>query len=326
MVIGTPIKIKHAVLILPLITFSCGLGFAQNTLPEKRLREIKDTADLYYSSGNYQMVVDQCLSLQDYDLPNDIKLDLLEKKGLSYRALNDYASAIEAFQECIRLNSNEWKYHFSLASTYEKTSMNSFAIDEYKKVINLQGDKFHSYFELGKIYQEQGLNTQAIENYKQALLIKSTSALYRNLSKCYEIMHDWEMSASMLKQALSLEPSPEDNLRLAMLYYVQAKYTESIYLLLKESALHPEREDIKLHLLAAYFKKGDYEAFQDLITKLKIEYPNDAMVYFLSGFFSFLKNDTKTAYTELKKSDELADTPMLKEYSSYFVSYLEKKQ
>ncbi|OGS19826.1 MAG: hypothetical protein A3J83_08100 [Elusimicrobia bacterium RIFOXYA2_FULL_40_6] len=317
-------KIKSAI-ILALITFP-GLCFTQNKRSEKELLEIKATADLYYSSGSCRAAIEQYLLLQDYDLPKEMKLSLLEKKGLAYSELNDYAKAIETFQECTQLNPNEWKYHFILAGIYEKTSINAFAIDEYKKVINLQGDKFHSFLELGKIYQAQGLNTQAIENYKQALLIKSTSELYRNLSRCYELLQDWEMSASMLKQALSLEPNPEDNLRLAMLYYIQQKYTDSIYLLMKESSLHPEREDIKFHLLAAYFKKGDYEALQDLITKLKTEYPDDATVYFLSGFYFFLKNDKKTAYEELKKSDELANTPMLKEYSSYFVNYLEKQQ
>ena len=304
----------------------CLAPFAAAGTTDKEILKIKETGDMYFTSGNYPAAISQYKMLQDAELTRETWLDVLEKKGIACEAVGDLASAIEAFLGCIEFDGSKWRHHMNLARIYEKSAMNSSAIESYSKVVELKGDKFTACLALGRIYQAQGLNTQAIEYYRQALLIKSTSGLYRNLSKCYELLHDWGMASSMLKQALSLEYNAEDNIRLGMLYYLQGKYVDSIYLLMKESEQYPDRKDIKLHLLAAYFKKGDYESFNDLVNQLKTEYPRDALVYFLSGFYAYMKNDTARAYEDLKKADEYADTPMLKEYSSYFADFLGKNK
>ncbi len=294
-------------------------------LSKKQKIEHKEVADIYFSSGAFSDALDKYNILVKQKWPEKTYIEILTKKGLCHENLKQYDRAIESFQECIGLEPKNWKHHLNIARIYEKTSLNSQAVLEYKKVIELNGDKFSAYSGLGRIYQSLWLNSQAIEYYKKALIINSSASIYRNLSKCYEITRDWALASEILKQAISLEPTTEDYVHLALLYSYQNKFDDTIEYLRIAGDRNPERLDIKLHLVGAYFKKGDYESAKNLLRVLKETNPNDSLVYFLSGFIHYFTGDINSSKEEISKSCQLAKSPMLKEYSENFLATIEEK-
>ncbi|MFN3966317.1 MAG: tetratricopeptide repeat protein [Endomicrobiia bacterium] len=319
--------LKKIIVTLFTISFLANYLYSQNPvkLSKKQKNEHKELADIYFSSGSFSKALDEYNLLIKHKWPKKIHIDILSKKGLCHEALKQYDLAIESFQECIELEPKNWKHHLNIARVYEKTSLNSQAVIEYKKVIELNGDKFSAYYGIGRIYQSLGLNSQAIDNYKKALIIKSEPSLYRNLSKCYEIIRNWEIASEILKQAISIEPTAEDYLHLALLYSYQNRYDDTIECLRIAGDKNPERLDIKFHLVAAYFKKEDYESAKNLLRVLEETNPDNPLVFFLSGFIHYFEGNIHESKEKILKSGELAKTPMLKEYSEIFLKTIEEK-
>ena len=321
-------KITGSFFILLLIfSFSCEYLYSKDSskLTKKQKKEHIELAEIYFSSGVFSKALNEYNLLIKQKWPKKTYIDILSKKGLCHENLNQYDFAIETFQECIEIEPKNWKHHLNIARIYEKTSLNSQATIEYKKVIELNGDKFSAYYGLGRIYQSLGLNSQAIDNYKKALMIKSDASIYRRLSKCYETIRDWQLASEILKQAISIEPNPEDYLHLALLYSLQNKYDDVIEWLRVAGDKNPERLDIKFHLVAAYFKKNDYESAKNLLKVLKETNPEEPLVYFLSGFIYYFEGNISSSKEEISKSCQLAKSPMLKEYSKTFLSRIEEK-
>ncbi|MDI6641116.1 MAG: tetratricopeptide repeat protein [Elusimicrobiota bacterium] len=300
--------------------------------PTKEIKAHEELAKMYFSSGNYTAAIQEFNLLLNKRLPKMTRIECLSKKGLALEIIGNYEGALEAFKECITREKKNPKHHLNLTRIYEKTKLNSQAIAEYKKVLKLVGDsvawrddKFCAYYGLGRIYHSQGLNSDAIYNFTQALMIKSTAELYRYLSACYEKLHNFELSASMLKQSLAFEQNTDDYLHLAFLYTLNKKYSDAIDTLRVAVDKAPQRRDIKFHLSAAYFKNSDFASARNLLKVLSDISPNDPLAHFLTGFVHYFEKNYELAYRELLDAQRLATTPMIKDYSTFFVEHLKKK-
>ncbi|MEW6041588.1 MAG: tetratricopeptide repeat protein [Elusimicrobiota bacterium] len=297
-------------------------------LSRKALQLHKDLVELYISSGEYAEALAKCNMLLTYDWDIKEKIEIISKKGAAHEGLKQYDMALKSYLECRELAPGNPAYYLALARIYDITGMEGQAIVEYKKVIELSGDKFTAAGRLGRIYEQRGLYSKAIEHYKQALLVKSTPQLYEALARCYEMAGEWEMASMMLKQAMSSQPespSVENVIRLAFLYSILGKYDDSLNHLIEADAREPKDEEIKAHISAIYFKKGDYEKARSVAQEYLEKNPASALTHFIIGFIYYFEGKKDKVANEMSAVLALNPTPMLKEYAEYIVEHLKRK-
>lgn len=318
---------KIKIILLLAVTFICAMPLlAQPARPVKQFGEI----DVLISSGNYTKALEECnLAIGKRIWQNADLIKLYTKMGRCYYELTMYDRAIGAYKEALALSQKKNPdIYLNLGLIFEKIDSIKEAIEAYEKTLATEnGNKFEASYGLGRIYQKLGLNTKASEYYNKALAatLKKPPEIYRNLSACYEKLHKWDLAISMLDKTIEEENKVEDRIHLAFLYSLQNKYANSIDILNKVLEHDPENEQAMLQLAAAYFKTGKIQQTEALLDKITQKKPNDGLVYFLKGIVLYFDNNRESAKSELAKSAQYAQSPILKQYAKDLLDYLNTK-
>jgi tetratricopeptide (TPR) repeat protein len=92
-------------------------------------------------------------------------------RGLIYKRLQEYESAISDYQKAIKLEPKSWQAYSNLGDTYLAQEQHDQAIDTYKKVIQLNPVYKNSYHNIANAYLWKKLHHEAIEYYQKTLAI-----------------------------------------------------------------------------------------------------------------------------------------------------------
>jgi Tfp pilus assembly protein PilF len=102
--------------------------------------------------------------------------------------------------------SEEVRYHFNLALSYQEEKSFSQAKREYEKVIQLWPLHAEARNNLGVVYKELGMYDEAINEFRKALALNpSYPKAYHNLGVIYQIKGDWKPATKNYEMALSLD-------------------------------------------------------------------------------------------------------------------------
>jgi len=328
-----------------------GLLFLQNYIycydSQKRYLE---SVNLLVSSGNYlQALSEYDILLDNYKWHKKDLLQIYIQKGNCAYKLEQYDKAIAAYQNAITLSKKNPDIYLNLGSIFEKIDLVNESIKSYTEVINFKQkffsklidklirkklyeqkqkslieNKFNAFFGLGRIHQKLGLNSKAIQYYSQALKIKESAAVYRNISECYELLHDWDSAISMLTKAIAIDNKIDDYIKLSNLFYLETKYEKSIELLSEVLKQDPNNKLALIDLAIVYFKIGQYNKLYELLDTLKEKFPNDALICFLKSIVLYTQKEIKLTKIELEETLKYAKSSMLKDYARYFMDYLER--
>jgi len=322
---------KINILLILAVLLICNLhcyGQSSKNLTHSEQKQLKDAADLFFSSGNFNAALLNYTKLLQYS-PSDKTLpELYLKQGICYENIGLYDKSIKSLNSALQLDKTNPVIHLNLGIVLQKSGLFSESVEEYKLSIDYNiSDKYIAYLGLGKLYQKSGINSEAINYYQKALLIKPGPDIYNNLSKCYESLHDWKSAGRMLFESIKLNESLEDEIHLAYLYYIQKDYDAAIKTLDRLSDNNPGRMDIKLHLAMNYFKKNDYASSQQILKKLIKSNPDNGFLYYLFTLNLYFENKNSILVEqEIKKSIKNSTSNNLKEYSTAFLKFLSSKQ
>lgn len=86
--------------------------------------------------------------------------------GDSYFQLMAYEKALEAYKKAIRYQPNMATAHNNLGTAYYKLGQHKKAVEPYKEAIRLNPDAKRTYYNLGATYLELGNQPAALEQYK----------------------------------------------------------------------------------------------------------------------------------------------------------------
>lgn len=101
--------------------------------------------------------------------------------------------------------SQQVRYRFNLAVTYQEENNFSQARKEYERVIQMWPLYAEAHNNLGVVYKELGMYDEAIGELKKALALDPSYAkAYHNLGVIYQMKGDWKQAVKNYETALSL--------------------------------------------------------------------------------------------------------------------------
>lgn len=92
--------------------------------------------------------------------------------GRAFYLAENYAKAIECFEETLRSKPHSTDTLFYLGLAYDKAGDKEKAIESFKEVIRLKPIASYAYYNLGFCYKDLGDYQKAIESFKEAIRIK----------------------------------------------------------------------------------------------------------------------------------------------------------
>lgn len=306
-----------------IILFICKICFCE-TLTKEQAISHKELAKIYFSSGDYVSALKEYDYILNFDWQKKIKTDILLQRGLCFKYTDNYDRAIESLNSGLEIAPADPLLNLELAKIFEKTGLDNQALNIYNKIIGLdKSDRFESYYGIARIYQKFGLNSTAIEYYTNAITIKSEPQIYKNMSKCYKLLKNYQLSSAMLKQYIGFIEDIDEYIHLSFLYLIQNDHNSAMNVLQEALQKQPTRKDIVLHMAIVYFKTGDFEKSKQLISDLIEKNPQEGLLHFLLGFVIFFeKGNNELIKKEINISRQIAKSEMLKNYSLYFLDYL----
>jgi len=191
-----------------------------------------------------------------------------------------YQDALDKLQECLKLDQNIAKYHYTLGLILEKVGETSQAIEAYQKAINLNPQLIDAYNNLGNIYYNSGEIEQAEEIYRQGISANPNHfGSYINLGNLLLVKCQINEAINSYQTANKLNPDDRNilqNIELAVEYqnqpakakidsgdyfYARGKYEAAIenyrsYLAIKQQF---ESEELYLKLGKCYEKLLQYQ-------------------------------------------------------------------
>jgi len=321
--------IKTKMIILIILIFSLNTKIIYSEMTREEINQHLNAAEIFYSSGNYTSALYEFNLIKDIEnMSKEKQINYYIKLAVCYKNLDIYDKSIEKLNNALEIDKFNPVIYLNLAEIFEKTGLYEEAIKNYNKVIELNyKDLFYVYYGLAKINQKSGLLSKAIEYYTKALTIKLEPEIYKKLSECYEAMHKFELSSSMLEKYILTKPTVENYMHLSFLFMIQKKYDKSIDLLNTAKNISSNQDEIDLHLATILFKKGDFEKSKKILNELLNKNPESGLLHFLKGFMLYFENENKNIIIkEMNKSIKFAKSEMLKNYAEYFLDFIKTKK
>ena len=130
--------------------------------------------------------------------------------GWAFYLAGDYAKAIEAFKETIRIKPSSAETHFNIGLAYSKIGDNQKAIESFKDSIRLKPDSAEAHVNLGFSYKDIGKLREAADSFREALRIRPNYArAIWNLGMTYVELGDLD-NARKQYEALLTSGQPVD--------------------------------------------------------------------------------------------------------------------
>ena len=234
-------------------------------------KEKKDSDYVYEAISKASYFIDK----KEYEkalpyLEIAIKTDILSLKywayfgiGFCYDELGNYAKAIEAYKQAIRIDPDyadtHYNLHHNLGIDYSSMGNYAKAIEAYKQAIRIEPDYADNYYGLGIVYYKLSFYEDAMESFKQAIRIDPDYAdAYYGLGIAYGALGFYKDAMESLKQAISIEP---DNAKtysfLGRAYISLDNYPKAIESFKQAIRIDPDYADAHWLLGIAYLVVGD---------------------------------------------------------------------
>lgn len=238
----------------------------------KNLELYLDRGNYYYQNGDMESAI------LNYNRAIKIapKQNLTVHKNLG-NALSErgnYITAIDIFQQALKIEANNAELWFLLAKTQVKQKHLYKAVNNYKKAIELSPENFWFYLDLGLVLAQLERFGKAIEVYHQAIKLDDTNP------QLYQYLGSAQVRAGKIEVGVK-------------------NYMKAI-------ELYPDRSHVYLRALGNdYCKHGDFEAAVLVCQQSLIINSQQSGTYISLGKALFGLNKTEEAIASYQKAIEL---------------------
>lgn len=226
-------------------------------------------------------------------------------EGVRFQLTGDYQKAIEAFEKSLKEEPNDDAAAYGIALSLEKQNQAGAAIEFMQKACN--ADPKNSYYKshLAKLYQTTG------EFQKAAQLQESLIAIFPGNEQLYFDAAMNYASAKNAKKALKIlnklggkyGNSPDLVLyQYNILLKVDPNSAKGIELLEKANREFPNDPGILSYLIDHYMARGNYTKGTELLEKLVLADPTNALANLLLGDLSLEAGKKERAFSYYKQA------------------------
>lgn len=119
--------------------------------------------------------IDACTAIiDDASQPVEVRVDALSHRGMAYEEDEEYESAIEDYDEAMKLSPNDPALLILRGNAYDGMGETQKAIEDYTEAIRLNPGDAAPFFNRGAVHHENGDKDKARRDYKRALEIDAT--------------------------------------------------------------------------------------------------------------------------------------------------------
>jgi tetratricopeptide (TPR) repeat protein len=150
--------------------------------------------------------------------------------GQLYRKLGRHAEALAAFQKAIEHDGSDAVGWNGLGDLYHETGKTDEAIHAYLKALEFLPDYAHPWCGMGNVHMAEGRLDEALRAHRKAIEIdRRTIKSWLGMGEIYRMQGDKNNASMAFRTALELDPRNEQGWNaLGNLYYESAEYEEAI--------------------------------------------------------------------------------------------------
>lgn len=261
-------------------------GFNEEALSNLQylLKYFPEDAELLYNIGILQ---EKLKDFQSAKISYEKAIEIMPQDDFYYNlgevlvTLEEWDSAINAFNSVLQNDSNDGNCYFNIGLCYLNKKETNKAIDFFQRAVELNPKDIYALFNLGNIYQNIGLTNFAVENYKKVLEITPDySWAYFNLASIAYQNENFEEAKDYLLKTIQYNNQDIEAYKLLTKILVKNEEIEEVITLLETRLSKEENGDIYYMLSQVYKyvrKEDDYiEALENALDNyLTLSYPKD---------------------------------------------------
>jgi tetratricopeptide (TPR) repeat protein len=262
-------------------------------------------AETFFQMANYKRALNEVGMIE----PKTLNVWLL--MGDCHRALIQNDSALAAYREAIKIDSNNSAaYHYAAAFYQQKNQLDS-AIWAYEQMARLT-PSYRIYQEIANLHLKSGRNEQARNYYLQSIALDSSSENTRSflgLSVIAEQAGDMATAQQYTEKAAQLTPQ---NLliqeRLLGFYDRADNIPQALATAKTIMELDPTNRIVARRLGIFYYELDSLAYADSIFTALLSGGDENIINYYYSGRIAFDKNEMERAKKEFKKVTIVGDS------------------
>jgi tetratricopeptide (TPR) repeat protein len=186
--------------------------------PDNRFQYKGKIGQAYFEMGNYTKAIEFFKQvLQDHG-PNLVEASYIAilksqmaaalcNEGVRFFEVEDYAAAIQRYQEALMHDDANVDIHYNLGKAYTRTRDTLNALKHFERGISLNPMDVSCYYELAVLQDEKGMIPEATANYRKVLELDPANANATfGLGTLYGVQGHLEESIRYLSDAIRLNP------------------------------------------------------------------------------------------------------------------------
>ncbi len=239
------------------------------------------------------------------------------QKGLSYYKQGQYLKTIQEFEQIVKEHPDYESGHRILGDSYLKIKNYEKATEAFQNALRLKSDNFVSYYGLALAYYNSGRYRDVIptllkgENYAQSP--REQYQIYHTRGSSYYNVNDFEQAISDLLKAISIQGGhPDDALQLGISYYRVGNDSEAEKYLQRALALDRDASAARHFLSRLHYEEGvdaiEAQRFAEaavLLGDYVSENPEDGEARFNLGLAQLFAENLEVAEREFLESARL---------------------
>ena len=266
------------------------------------------------SSQNYNgalVILDKAMG---FVTTNKKKYDVFVMQGDTYLNIKQYAKSIEKYELAIDLLPQEDMAKLKLAGVFETLELYTKAQDVYFDVLTYNPKSFDAIYAMGLSYFRDGLYTKALDYFLKALSLRPQNDLYRKTALCANYCGQGDLAVSLLENLTKNVRSYDDYFLMGELLTSKSDYKKSITVLTDAINLDKENGSAYLYIGINYLLQNDIESAKKSFKLASQKLSNGALPHFFLAMIYNSQKDNSKALVELSKANELATSPLVKQY------------
>ncbi|MCK9582275.1 MAG: tetratricopeptide repeat protein [Endomicrobiales bacterium] len=312
-------------LIFLLCVFSA-LSFCDvlNGLPQEQVFQSKNKNKNYklclqnynqaISSQNFNAALNSLEQAIGFATSNKKRYELFVMQGDTYLNIKQYAKSIEKYGLAIDLVPQEEVAKLKLAGVFETIELYTRAQDVYFDVLTYNPKSFDAIYAIALSYFRDGLYTKALDYFLKALSLRPQNDLYRKTALCANYSGQSDLAVSLLENLTKNVRSYDDYFLMGELLTKKSEYKKSIAVLTDAINLDKENGSAYLYIGINYLLQNDVESAKKNFKLASQKLSNGALPHFFLAMIYNLQEDNSKALAELSKANELATSPVVKQY------------
>jgi len=221
-------------------------------------------------------------------------------EALKQKGIENYQRAVDALQECLKLDDSESVLYFELGKNYNKLKNFGAAEEALKTAISKTPDNEWYLDELYDVYIQQNEVDKAVKTIKQ--LVKYHPDYKDDLVGLYIKAEKYKSALDLLDELdAELGKSADRDYMRNQIYNITGDDDERIDYIENQIKQYPENESNYLKLVYRYSEIGETKKAFSSAKKLLEVHPESELVHLALYKFYLNANDTENAIKSMKK-------------------------